>query len=92
MVNPQQNKTSIEVIKSQFKDHDRHHVSIENKLDVLDRCLQRLMTNHLPHLKEEIIQVQSDVKWHAKIGGAIGGIAGSIVTSGIILFLEYLTK
>lgn len=82
----------IAVLISRFNDHIQSHAILNNKMEDIEGSVQKLLTNHLPHLQAEMIELRTNLKWHTKIGGIIGGAVAGIFTGGLTILFNFLLK
>jgi peptidoglycan hydrolase CwlO-like protein len=58
--NNQQDK-EIGLIKKDIKTHKECISKIENKVDSLDIKIDKIMTNHLPHIENAIVELRGSI-------------------------------
>lgn len=61
----QQNITDIAVLDTKVK-------GLDEKIDTVDSKVEKIMTNHLPHIQRELVKVRITIAW------ASGAVVGAI--------------
>ena len=75
----------ISILIQRFNDHIVNHKA-------LDANVAKILENHLPHLQAAMVELKTNLKWHFKIGGLIGGAVAGIFTGGLTILFNILLK
>ena len=79
-------KTKIALLEKDSEMQEREITAVGAKLGALDRAFQKFVANDFNHLEQRIIKLGMNLKWHTKIGGAVGGL----ISGGIMVLINYL--